>query len=113
MAGLIGISACHAPNQELSGRYVCRLASAYSIADDTLLITALNLTRHTYQIEDRTVFQRIRPGRKFPPEFHRESWQATWEDTAQALIAADGRRLSPDEHRKGLWLHSIFYRRLP
>ena len=107
-------TACHPGDRQLSGRYAAHAESAYSIADDTLLISTMSLPGHTYLISDHTAFQRLCQGRTLPWLYRQDTWQATWNEPEQTLAEADGgRRLRPDDGRQGLWLGHTFYRRLP
>lgn len=105
------IIACNSgKNPELSGVYVNQAQSEFSIASDTLIITAVNLADKTYQIEDRTGYQKIRNGKKLPAEYKQEKWQATWNPDKQVLAETEyGRQISVLRDKPGVQLKNTVY----
>jgi hypothetical protein len=105
--------ACHSKNPGLSGIYVNQAKSEYSVASDTLIITAVSLTEKTYSVERHVSFQKIRNGQKEPVEFKQEKWNATWNSDQQVLAETEyGRqiRLSPD--KPGVLLKNTLYQQI-
>lgn len=97
-------------NPELSGVYVNHAESEYSVATDTLIITAVNLSTKTYSVERRDAFQRIRNGQKMPVEFRKETWQAVWNTDQQVLSETDlGRQIHLSEDPKGILLRNSLF----
>jgi len=73
----------------------------YSMANDTLIITAYNLSAGTYEVERRDGYHRIRQGKILPKEFRQEKWIATFEKDKQLLLeSAWGRQvyINTDNH---------------
>ncbi|MCQ6958316.1 hypothetical protein [Mucilaginibacter aquariorum] len=97
-------------NPELTGVYVNNAESEYSVATDTLIITAVNLATKTYSIERRDAFQRKRNGQKLPAEFRKETWQAVWNTDQQVLAETElGRQIYLSDDPKGVKLkNSVF-----
>ncbi|MCR8561939.1 hypothetical protein KXD93_30065 [Mucilaginibacter sp. BJC16-A38] len=107
-------TACNnSKNPALSGVYINQSQSEYSMAYDTLIIDAVNLTAKTYSIESRTGFQKIRNGQKLPMQFKKETWQAVWNSEQQMLSEGEyGRqiRLSPDT--PGVLIKKTLFRKI-
>jgi hypothetical protein len=110
-SGVMLIIACNSSeNPELSGIYTNQAQSEYSIASDTLIITAVSLADKTYQIENRTGYQRIRNGQKLPAEYKEEKWQATWNPDKQVLAETEyGRQISVLRDKPGVQLKNTVY----
>jgi hypothetical protein len=97
-------------NPELSGIYTNQAQSEYSIASDTLIITTVNLADKTYQIENRTGYQKIRNGQKLRAEYKQEKWQATWNPDKQVLAETEyGRQISVLRDKPGVQLKNTVY----
>jgi hypothetical protein len=105
------INACNSSkNPDLSGIYANQAQSEYSIASDTLIITAVSLADKTYQIENRTGYQKIRNGQKLPAEHKQEKWQATWDADKQVLAETEyGRQISVLRDKPGVQLKNTVY----
>lgn len=100
-------------NPALSGVYVNQSQSEYSIAFDTLVIDAVNLTDKTYSVTSRAGFQKIRNGLKQPMQYKAETWQAVWSSDQQILSEGEyGRqiRLSPDT--PGVFMKKTLFRKI-
>lgn len=107
---LIIIACNSSKNPELSGVYTNQAQSEYSIASDTLIITAVSLADKTYQIENRTGYQKIRNGQKLPAEYKQEKWQATWNPDKQVLAETEyGRQISVLRDKPGVQLKNTVY----
>jgi hypothetical protein len=105
------IIACNSSkNPELSGVYTNQAQSEYSVASDTLIITAVSLANKTYSVERRTGYQKIRNGQKLPEQHKQEKWQATWNADQQVLSeAAYGRQISLLRDKPGVQLKNAVY----
>lgn len=105
------IAACNTnKNPGLSGVYANQSQSEYSIALDTLVITAVSLTEKTYTVQRKTTFQKIRNGLKLPAERKQEKWQATWLTDRQVLSEGDyGRQISLLRDKPGVQLKNAEY----
>jgi hypothetical protein len=62
----------------ISGIYVSSFKQEFSIASDTLIIEAYNLSSGTYQVEKRSGYHRIWNGQVMPKEYKQEQWMATF-----------------------------------
>ncbi|WP_374950076.1 hypothetical protein [Mucilaginibacter sp.] len=98
---LIGCSlifiACHKTENSVSGVYVMHFKNEFSIATDTIIITAYNLAASTFQVERRDGYHRIREGKILAKEFKQEHWMATFDKEKQ--------RLSESEFGKQIYLN--------
>jgi hypothetical protein len=79
------VASCNNTDNTVSGIYVLNFKNEYSIASDTLIITAYNLTTGTYQVESRNGYRRIREGKILPKEFRQDHWTALFDKTKQVL----------------------------
>jgi hypothetical protein len=66
----------------IPGVYVNHAASAYSVADDTLVIT---LNQGNYTVVRRTGFCRIKDGKQQAPEHRVKPFNAVWDEQKQLL----------------------------
>ena len=105
------IIACNSSkNPELSGVYINKAQSEYSIASDTLIVTVISLTDKSYSVERRTGYQKIRNGQKLPAEHKQEKWQATWNPDKQVLAETEfGRQISVLRDKPGVQLKNTVY----
>ena len=97
----ISFAGCDKTANTVSGIYVLNFRNEYSIASDTLIITAYNPSAGTYQVERRDGYHRIRQGKILPKEFRQERWIATLEKDKQLLReSAWGRQvyINTDNH---------------
>jgi hypothetical protein len=107
---LIIIACNSSKNPELSGVYTNQAQSEYSIASDTLTITAVSLADKSYSVERRTGYQKIRNGQKLPAENKQEKWQATWNPDKQVLAETEyGRQISVLRDKPGVQLKTTVY----
>ncbi|WP_431199607.1 hypothetical protein ACQ86K_01065 [Mucilaginibacter sp. P19] len=97
------IAACNRlENKAIAGVYVTSFRNEYSQTDDTLVINADNLEAHTYQIERRSGFNKLRNGKVLLREFKQQHWVATYRKENLVLEEGElGRKLyvKPDEHQ--------------
>lgn len=95
LIALLFIRCKSASNDDVSGTYTNESKSEYSIASDTLIITAINKENKNYLIEHRTGFQKIRNKELQPKQFKQEKWQASWNEDTKVLSETDlGRQLT-------------------
>jgi hypothetical protein len=79
------ISACHQAGGNITGVYVMSFKNEYSIATDTMIISAYSLEAGSYQIERKDGYHRIRQGKTLPKEYRQEHWMATFDKSHQLL----------------------------
>lgn len=81
------LAACNSPNQPatgfIPGTYVNQAQSAYSIANDTLVITALAGT--SYRVLRKTGFRRIVNGQLLSAEHRTATFTGIWDTDKQLL----------------------------
>jgi hypothetical protein len=108
------IAACgNSKNPSLSGVYVNHAQSEYSVASDTLIIDAVNLTNKTYSVERHAGFQKIRNGQKQPEQFKKESWQAIWDSGNQVLSEGEyGRQIRLSSDTPGVLLKTTLFKKI-
>jgi hypothetical protein len=81
------------PTRELTGFYVNKSQSDYSIAYDTLIVTDI-IPGRSYSIEEHTGYHRIKNGELQKKQFKLEKWQATWDESKSLLSETEfGRQL--------------------
>jgi len=82
-------------NKDVSGIYTNESKSEYSIASDTLIITAINKENKSYLIEHHTGFKRIKNKELQTKQFKQEKWEASWNEDTKVLSETDlGRQLT-------------------
>jgi hypothetical protein len=82
-------------NNDVSGIYTNESKSEYSIASDTLIITAINKENKSYLIEHHTGFKRIKNKELQTKQFKQEKWEASWNENTKVLSETDlGRQLT-------------------
>ncbi|MDB5159559.1 MAG: hypothetical protein JWR50_4266 [Mucilaginibacter sp.] len=69
----------------IPGTYVNHAESAYSIADDTLVITAAPQNPNSYQVTRKTAFSRKVANQLQPPEHKLKSFMTIWDADKQSL----------------------------
>jgi hypothetical protein len=113
LSGLLtGIAACtHIEDKAIAGRYVTQFQNEYTHTNDTIVITAYNLTAHTYKIERHTGYNKVREGEIQPREFKQQSWTATYIKENQVLEEGSlGRKLYLKPEEDELLLGSTVYK---
>ena len=99
--------------EDLSGTYVNQSKSEYSTASDTLVISMIDESANSYQIERKTGFQKIRNQITQPKQYKDEKWQATWNPDKQILSETDlGRQISFGKDKHSLYLKSTRYQKV-
>ncbi len=117
LIALIAITAIRCKNKstnsDLTGTFISNNKSEYSIASDTLVISAVNQSGKNYQIERKTGFQKIRDGVVQEKEFKNEKWQSTWDEYKQVLSETDyGRQITLGKNGQVLTLKNTQYQRI-
>lgn len=109
---LAGLSACtNIEDKAIAGIYATQFQNEYSRTNDTLIITAYNLSAHTYQVERHSGFNKIREGKIQPREYKQQSWTATYTKENQVLEEGQmGRKLYLKPDRNELLLGSTVYK---
>ncbi|WP_214071882.1 hypothetical protein [Mucilaginibacter sp. dw_454] len=83
------LAACGGKSREvrdfIPGTYVNHAQSAYSIADDTLVIKADALTENGYQLTRRTGFSRVLNGQLQATQHKTKVFTAVWDEAKQTL----------------------------
>jgi len=113
--GLLAVlAACtHVEDKAVSGIYVTQFQNEYTHTNDTLIVTAYNLTAHTYKIERHTGYNKIREWQLKPKEFKQQNWTATYIKENQVLEEGTlGRKLYLKPDQKELLLGSTVYKRV-
>jgi hypothetical protein len=117
MAGLaLGVAACNPSKKTtdfIPGTFVNHAESAYSIADDTLVISADRGNSNSYHIIRRTGFQRKNGNRVQAPQYKVKTYTGIWNEQQQTLqLTANGVLIifHPDETR--LSIESSIYSKL-
>jgi hypothetical protein len=82
---LLAVACKNSKDMAISGIYAMSFKNEYSIATDTIVIEAYSLTAHTYQVERRDGYHRIREGKILPKEFRQEKWMATFDKSKMVL----------------------------
>lgn len=115
LCGLLsGIAAC-TPTEDkaIAGIYVTQFQNENTHTNDTLIITAYNLTAHTYKIERHTGYNKVREGQVQPREFKQQNWTATYTKENQVLEEGPlGRKLYLKPDQNELLLGSTVYKLL-
>jgi hypothetical protein len=116
MAGLAMFLAACTQSQKVAnsipGIYVNHAESAYSIADDTLVI-AENGGTNNYQVTRKTTYQRKADNKLRAPQHKVKNYTAVWDQDKQTLqITQNGTILlfRPDENK--LLIENSEYRKL-
>jgi major membrane immunogen (membrane-anchored lipoprotein) len=97
----------------IPGTYVNHAQSAYSIADDTLVIIPDALTQTNYHIIRKTGFRRIKDSKLRPVEHRVKSFTGLWDEQKQTMqITQNGVLLlfHPDQNK--LLIQNSEYRKL-
>ncbi|MEO6524974.1 MAG: hypothetical protein ABIN91_25035 [Mucilaginibacter sp.] len=117
MAGLLLLFAACTHSQQVTnfipGIYANHAESAYSVADDTLIVTGENGNANNYHIIRRTTFWRKEGNKKQPPQHKIKNYTAVWDNSKQVLqITQNGGLLlfRPDENK--LLMENSEYRKL-
>lgn len=69
----------------IPGTYVNHAESAYSIANDTLVIVPAPQNPNSYQVTRRTTFWRKAENKVQPPQHKVKTFTAIWEESKQTL----------------------------
>jgi len=85
---LLAIGCNQATEDAISGTYVMRFKNEYSIATDTIVIEPYNPAAHSYRVERRDGYHRIRDGKILPKEFKQEHWFTTYD--AEKMVLQEG-----------------------
>ena len=89
MAGMaLGVVACNASKKTtdfIPGTFVNHAESAYSVADDTLVISADRDNSNSYHIIRRTGFQRKNRNRVQAPQYKVKTFTGIWNEQQQTL----------------------------
>ena len=96
---------------DISGVYVNKSQSEYSVAYDTLIIS--NKATTNYEVERKTGFQKIRNGSILSKEFKSEKWPAQFDKEKMLLSETElGRQISVDRDGKAISLKSTSYSKI-
>lgn len=111
---LAGLMACtRVDDKAIAGVYVTQFQNEYTHTNDTLIITAYNLTAHTYKVERHSGYNKIREGQIQPREFKQQIWTATYTKENQVLEEGQmGRKLYLKPDQNELLLGSSVYKLL-
>lgn len=112
LSSVVILAACNESikNPELTGVYVNKTIGEYSEVSDTIIITAVSLADKTYQIENRSGFQKIRNGVKQQMEYKQDKWNATWNTDKQVLAETDlGRQILISKDKPGILMKSTLF----
>ena len=97
----------------IPGIYVNQAKSEYSIANDTLLITADTHNANSYHVTRRTTFWRITNGQQQPAEHKIKSFTGLWDDTKQVLqLTQNGSLFQFQPDQQTLTIGDSQYRKL-
>jgi hypothetical protein len=88
VCALIIAAGCGNTADPISGVYVMSFKNEFSIATDTMVISAYNSSANTYQVERRDGYHRIREGKVLPKEFKKAKWMATFDK--EKLVLQEG-----------------------
>lgn len=95
-------------HKNLSGVYVNKSQSEYSIAFDTLIIS--RKSEYQYQVERKTGFQKIRKGTTLSKQFKSTKWTAQWNQDKMILSETDlGRQIGLDQNSNSVNLKNTKY----
>src|ERR1700677_763799 len=90
LSPLILLAACSSPQKQVKdfipGTYVNHAQSAYSIADDTLVIKVDPLTEDHYQVTRKTGFRRLPSG---APQYKSKTFSGTFDEQKGTLQLAE------------------------
>lgn len=86
----IGLTACNNNSGSaiidfIPGTYVNQAQSRYSVANDTLIITAVKSNNNIYQITRKTGYRRITDAKPQPLQHQIKHWSGTWDQQKQIL----------------------------
>lgn len=97
----------------LTGTFINYSKSEYSVAFDTLVISSLNQSGISYQIERKTGYQKIRNGITQPKEYKMEKWQSSWSEEKQTLSETEyGRQIALGKDGQTLTLKNTEYQKI-
>ena len=100
-------------SSEPKGTFVNYSKGEYSLAFDTLIITPLNQTGNSFQVERKTGYQKIRDGITRPKEYKTEKWQSSWDEETQTLSETEyGRQITSGKDGKSLMLKTTEYQKI-
>jgi hypothetical protein len=112
----LSLAACsHSPSATnfIPGTYVNHAQSAYSIADDTLVIKPDVLKENRYQVTRKTGFSRVLNGQLQPAEHQLKVFNAVWDEQKQILqITQNGITLLFQPGANQLMVQNSKYRKL-
>jgi hypothetical protein len=97
----------------IPGTYVNQAQSAYSVANDTLVIQADPLTENNFQVTRKTGYRRILNGQPGPEEHQSKTFSGIWDDSKQTLqLTQNGIILLFGPGARQLEVQNSKYRRL-
>ena len=100
-------------SNEPTGTFVNYSKGEYSLAFDTLIITPLNQSGNSFQVERKTGYQKIRDGIIRPKEYKTEKWQSSWDEGTQTLSETEyGRQITSGKDGRTLTLKSTEYKKI-
>jgi hypothetical protein len=107
---MFGCNSNH-PDHDISGVYVNKSQSEYSVAFDTLILSKKAATN--YEVERKTGFQKIRNGSTMLKEFKSEKWPAQFNQEKMLLSETElGRQISVEQNGKSINLKSTSYSKI-
>lgn len=93
---------------DLSGIYVNKSHSEYSIAFDTIIVSKKSSAN--YEVARKTGFQKIRNGTALSKEYKFEKWPAQWDAQKMVLSETDlGRQITLNKGGKSINLKNTEY----
>jgi hypothetical protein len=97
----------------IPGTYVNHAGSAYSIADDTLVINSFPKTANSYQVRRRTTFWRKDGNKMQAPKHQVKNYTAIWDESKQSLqLMQNGTLILFQPGAKQLTVESSVYRKI-
>ena len=97
---------------EIDGTYVSHSEGEYSIADDTLVISAID--DKSYIITRKTGYQKLRDGKLLPKEQRDEKLTASYDkQNGQLQESKRGRLITLDKDNKVVRMEATDYKKLP
>jgi hypothetical protein len=107
------LTACNKIKESLPGTYINHTAGSYSIAFDTLVISAASDEENSFLIERKVSFQKIRHGILQSKEYHLENWLSIYDDKTKVLTETKrGRVLTYVSEKKKLYLNNSVYQKI-
>jgi len=95
------------------GTYIATWKTAFSVAVDTMNISAPSGGSETFSIVRRTHLQFTNAAKKREPEYSISKWQGTYNTNDKTLVVqSNGRIISFDPDNKVLRMGAIVYRKL-